>query len=333
MFNNYFKDLFDFSKGQRKGIIVLLILLVIFILAQLIINNINFLPQEDFIGFDKLVEQCYSGSDESFTGTDTAGAGMYAGGFLVSTKVDLHEFNPNTAGRDELMKLGISEWAAGNLVKYREKGGVFYDREDLKKIYGLDDSLYRLLEPYIITGMSRSSPGPSSGTTAERATEMSYRARGGSSDSSEAGSFVRPATEGLPAVQLIEINSADSIQLLSLPGIGPVYAGRIIKYRKLLGGYYSIEQLNEVYGLKPETYNKLNILVCVDTLLLKKIDLNQATLWELKKHPYISDYQAEAIIKFREFRGKINSPGQLLSNKLVTAEGYMKIRPYFKVAQ
>lgn len=93
----------------------------------------------------------------------------------------------------------------------------------------------------------------------------------------------------LIAHRIIELNAADSVTLETLPGIGPAFASRILKYRKLLGGYVQVEQLKEVYGMPEETYDKIKSLCTVD---VSKVNMISATiLWENPYkiyHPYLS---------------------------------------------
>ncbi len=83
-----------------------------------------------------------------------------------------------------------------------------------------------------------------------------------------------------------EINSCDSASFEALPGIGPVLSARIVKYRKLIGGFVSVDQLREVYGLPEETFNLVSSGLTVDTLAIKKIKVNKAEFSELIRHPY-----------------------------------------------
>jgi DNA uptake protein ComE-like DNA-binding protein len=111
--------------------------------------------------------------------------------------------------------------------------------------------------------------------------------------------------------KILEINSADSLQLLDLPGIGPSFAKRIIKYRQMLGGFASTGQLREVYGMDSARLAGFIGLVRVDTSLIRKLDLNKATFKELLAHPYLEYEQVKSIVRFRDKKGTIGSPGEL----------------------
>jgi DNA uptake protein ComE-like DNA-binding protein len=136
---------------------------------------------------------------------------------------------------------------------------------------------------------------------------------------------VRSAYQKRP---LINLNSCDTAQLISLPGIGPVLSVRIIKYRNLLGGFASVEQLKEVYGLSPETFELIRERVMADTTLINRININTAAYKELSRLPYFEKYEVTAILKYRELKGRIEGINDLIVNKLITVEKVSKVRPY-----
>ncbi|HUX95309.1 MAG TPA: helix-hairpin-helix domain-containing protein [Bacteroidales bacterium] len=129
-------------------------------------------------------------------------------------------------------------------------------------------------------------------------------------------------------VKIVDINRCDTSELIRLPGIGPVLSVRIIKYRNLLGGYYSKEQLREVYGLPPETYEKIKDMVKADTMLIKYIEINTADYRKLSRMPYLERGDVNAILKYRELKGKIHSVSELVENKVISKEKALKVRPY-----
>ena len=128
----------------------------------------------------------------------------------------------------------------------------------------------------------------------------------------------------------IEINSCDSTDLLQLPGIGPVLSGRIVKFRNLLGGYASIEQLQEVYGLRPETFDLIKELVTVDTTLIDKIDINAADFRRFTKLPYFERKEINDIMRYREINGKISYIDELIDNNILSDIKAAKVKPYLQ---
>ncbi|HOU03350.1 MAG TPA: helix-hairpin-helix domain-containing protein [Bacteroidales bacterium] len=128
--------------------------------------------------------------------------------------------------------------------------------------------------------------------------------------------------------RLLELNSCDSASLESLPGLGPVLSSRIIKYRNLLGGFVSVEQLREVYGLSEETYKLVSVMLKADSGLVRKIPVNSADYRQLIRLPYFERSEVSSILKYRELMKKVESIGELVENKIITPEKAKKISPY-----
>jgi competence protein ComEA len=205
-------------------------------------------------------------------------------------------FNPNTASIDTLVKLGLDSRAAATLIKYRSRGGKFSIPSDIRKVYGIDSSHAEKLIPFIEL---ENDSAISSGNNGKKSK--------------------RPP---------IELNGCDSALLVSLPGIGPVLASRIIKYRRLLGGYVSVSQLREVYGLPAETFDLIKGRLTVDTLSVAGININSGGYKELIRIPYLERYEVSSILKYRELQGRINGIDDLTKNKLITPDKAVKVRGY-----
>lgn len=175
-------------------------------------------------------------------------------------KLKLFAFDPNTASYEELIKLGFKEKTAKTFLKFRGKRFAFKQKEDVKKVYGISESFYAKLEPYIII----------SAPEIQKAEEKA------------------PAKHVEAAKKIVELNSTDSLALLDLKGIGPAFAKRILKYRSLLGGYTSVLQLKEVYGFTDELFEKVKPVVNVNPSLIKKLNINKDDFKTVNKHPYLS---------------------------------------------
>jgi competence ComEA-like helix-hairpin-helix protein len=130
---------------------------------------------------------------------------------------------------------------------------------------------------------------------------------------------------------LVDINSADTLELVKLKGIGRSYARRIIAYRQLLGGFVRAEQLTEIWGFTPEMLHSIQSNIIIDSTQVQPININLVTFQDLKKHPYLTDYQAKAIIYYRETKGNIENLDEILKNKLVDAVTFKKIKGYMVV--
>ena len=127
---------------------------------------------------------------------------------------------------------------------------------------------------------------------------------------------------------IIDINSCDSAQLLPLPGIGPVLSGRIIRFRNLLGGYASIEQLQEVYGLSPETYNMIKDRITADTTLIDKININSADFRRFRRLPYFEQNEINDLLRYRNMNGQIYNIDELIENNILSEDKATKVKPY-----
>ncbi len=212
-----------------------------------------------------------------------------------SDKTNLFNFDPNTASQADLKKLGFTAKQVSNIINYRKKGGKFFKRKDLKKIYSLTEKDYAKYSSFI-----------------------------------QIKNHTTKANKPIPP-QNIELNSADTSKLKTLPAIGSVIAKRIIKYRNKLGGFYSIKQLKEVYGLKPETYNKIKKYLSVDITKIKKININFADYKKIISHPYIDKNITTKIVRYREKNGFFSSLNQLVTKKILTKEEYNKLKNYLTI--
>ena len=140
---------------------------------------------------------------------------------------------------------------------------------------------------------------------------------------------VRYASKTRPDEPL-DLNALDSVGLVRLPGIGPATALKIIRYREQLGGFLNITQLTEIEGL-PDSLMKWFIIT--DTIPIKRISVNTATLSELRRHPYMDFYQARAIVEYRRERGIIKGPDQLSFMEEFTGQDLIRLEPYLDFSQ
>jgi DNA uptake protein ComE-like DNA-binding protein len=133
--------------------------------------------------------------------------------------------------------------------------------------------------------------------------------------------------------KILDINTCDSAMLEALPGIGPVLSARIVKYRNLLGGYASVDQLREVYGLTEETFNLVSGRLTADPSQIRKIDINTADYKQLIRLPYFEKYEVTAILKYRELNGKVHGIKDLIDNKLINEDKAEKVKYYLEFGE
>lgn len=131
-----------------------------------------------------------------------------------------------------------------------------------------------------------------------------------------------------PKYLQIELNSADSTDLVQLYNVGPTFARRILRYRNLLGGYTDKDQLWEIYGMDSVRFNDIAPHVTVNADKVAKLDINTATLDQLKRHPYLDFHQARAIVQLRETAGPYHSIQDLAQVPMVDPNTISKLTPY-----
>jgi competence protein ComEA len=249
---------------------------------------------------------------------------------------DLFAFDPNTLSLEGWQRLGLSEKQAGAILKYRSKGGHFYKAEDLKKMYTLNERVYAKILPYVRiekgTGLVENNKEERYPGTDHHSTNNSY-----SRPNSPANHFSGANRDKLQAIGasskksgsvMVELNSADTLMLDEVKGIGPAFARRIVKYRDRLGGFYKTEQLLEVFGLDSAMYLGLKNQVRVDLSALKKISINTAEFEDFKNHPYIRYKQVNALIQFRKQHGNYSNIADLKKVAIMTPEILTNLGPY-----
>ncbi|MBQ9200858.1 MAG: helix-hairpin-helix domain-containing protein [Bacteroidales bacterium] len=128
----------------------------------------------------------------------------------------------------------------------------------------------------------------------------------------------------------IDLNRADSTALVAVKGIGPYTASRILRYRRQLGGFVSLEQLDEIRGLRPENLEQLKLLADIDTTAVSRLSLNGATVETLASHPYLSWRQARALVGLRKKRGGLHSADELGFLDDFTSADLVRLAPYLR---
>ncbi|HRE64565.1 MAG TPA: helix-hairpin-helix domain-containing protein [Ferruginibacter sp.] len=219
----------------------------------------------------------------------------------------LFYFDPNTLDEAGWKKIGLSNKTIATILNYISKGGKFREASDIKKIWGLKADDAEKLIPYIQIA----------------ATEQAH------SNKSFNHSFERKASTP-KTYSIVNINEADTTELISLPGIGSKLSQRIINFRNRLGGFYRVEQVAETFALPDSTYQKIKPLLQVSGAV-KTININAANVNELKQHPYIKYSLANAIVQFRTQHGNFTHVNELKKIMIVDEGLYQKLLPYLAV--
>lgn len=265
------------SRSKALGVIALMLGLFIFQITVFIVERVERASSYKESNEENRVEECKGGSlfsENNF------------GNIVVKERF---EFDPNTISIDSLCRLGLTEKQAGSIIKYRDKGGRFRKREDFAKMYVIDSCLYEELSGYIVI--------KERGKKTEKA-ESIKRQMLEKEDAVEAA-----AQEKKPEYRsrfIVELNSADSAELVKLYGIGGYYAKKILLYRARIGGFYAPEQLMEIEGIDSVRFARFSKNVKVDAAAIKRFSFDTAGKAFLVKHPYIGAYAARGIVLLRE---------------------------------
>lgn len=228
--------------------------------------------------------------------------------------VERFPFDPNTADSTQLLRLGLQPWQVRNIYKYRAKGGIYRQKEDFAKLYGLTVKQYRELEPYIRISSDYQPAAILVETRESRDSRYSSDTR----DSS-----LRYPVK-IKENEHVVLNTADTTQLRTVPGIGTYYAKEIVRHGQWLGGYVSVDQLDEIEGF-PQESKKYFVIQGASP---KKLNVNKLDLQQLRKHPYINYYQAKTILDYRRLHGKITSLDDLRLSKDFPPEAIHRLEPY-----
>lgn len=314
----WFATYFGFSRRELNGVTVLaLILLLIWGVTQIISRQSREIDSDIA---DRIVEI----DDFLKTAKESKGSvDRYTYGYDDQNEVSEREvacfmFDPNGLPASDWKRLGLSDRQIQMIKNYEAKGGRFRTKEDLARIYAIDEADYARLEPYIKIKQANSTQ-PSDKQASQ------YSAAGPDTSPTLSGQFVR-RTESTNLY--IDLNDADSLELQYLPGIGPVFASRIVRFRELLGGFHHVTQLLDVYGFDSVRFAALEKLVYVDTTKVQKIPLNTADYQRFRDHPFISHKLANAIVQYRKQHGPYRSVGDLLRIAIMEDQIFCKIAPY-----
>lgn len=226
-------------------------------------------------------------------------------------EIKLFTFDPNTADSTQLLQLGLQRWQVRNIYRYRRAGGIYRRPQDFARLYGLTAGQYKQLEPYI-----RISPDylPASRLFPSPAT----------SHPSPNGRDTLRYPVKIEAGQHVVLNTADTAQLRRVPGIGVYFANEIVNHGRFLGGYVSVDQLDEI----PDFPQSAKQYFVISSPSPRRLNVNRLSLSELKRHPYINYYQAKAIVDYRRLHGHIDDLRQLSLSKDFPPEAIKRLEPY-----
>lgn len=315
------KEYFSFTLKERIGIVVLIVVVFVAFVLPGMIPRTKTLPdieQEEMAAIAKTLRSQQPFKLDHFDENNARYEEKASREYSGSRARELFLFDPNTASKEEWVRLGVREKTALTIMKYVSRGGYFRKPEDLKKIYGLPAELSERLMPFVRIEGSPHTENFHSTALTERPRQKEFTNR------------LKIEPERKENV-IVDITRADSAEFESLPGIGSKLAGRIVHFRKSLGGFHSVQQIGEVYGLADSAFQKIMPMLRVSEVSLKRININKSDVYALKSHPYIGWRVANLLVKYRQQHGDFTSPVSIRDIHGISAELAIKLLPYLSI--
>ena len=296
---------FGFSQTESKGFSIFLFLTVVFFIISF------FLPQRIFNS--AAVESVDASiSIEKFLSKENDTHSKLRKTIHVRSDISL---DPNFMDFSDWQSLGIDKTLSNRIISYRLKGGYFSNLEDLNKIYGFDEDKLEKIRQFLKVSPLLKGSKPNAPIEYEPKPRV----------------YTHKAEKYEPKHSSININICDSSELLFIKYIGPKRASRIVKYREKLGGFNSIEQLAEVYGMDSLSLQTLEATGFIDSLFqIRRLNINNADFKEILAHPYFNYNQTKVICNYRNQHGPFQSTEDFLKVKILTPEWISKIEPYIQ---
>ena len=277
---------FAFSKGERIAIVTILALILVLILACLFRPSRKSLSDASLHDLDSLLALRQAAVELQ----------QQQQGEKPQEVTELHPFpfNPNTITEEEWLQMGLTDRQVRSIMNYKAKGGRFYSKSDVEKLYAISEEEYAQLEPFIV--LPEVARGNASKPSAKKQESRAFDDK------------LKPEKKAIPVVDL---NTVDSTTLVELPRMGGYMASRIIAFRDKLGGFVEVAQLLDVKGLDSTRFAAMRPYLLIGDTETRRIDVNRADFKTLVGHPYLSYEQVKRIFRQRESRGMIKNWAQL----------------------
>lgn len=306
------KEHIYFTKAERRGIFAFFIVTIFVIGGFKYFSHHNYKASKDLEIYGYQLDTVsdskpYPNNSKNYW--DPSNPKQYQ---KVNRKVyEKFEFDPNTCSKDSLLNLGFREFMVNNIIKYREKGGYISSLSKFKEIYGIDTSLIESLSGYIKIAPQ---------------IKPDYQAK-----NYDRGFKIQTKEE--EEMVLVELNSADSLELLKIKGIGPFYAKKILSMRSKMGGFIDPEQLVELNIVSDSMFQIIKDQIMVNRDEMGKLDINTVNYKQLIQHPYFDKNKVQVLLNYRQNHGPFKSLNELKRIKAFNEQFYNQILPYFKVAE
>ena len=328
MLEKIIKDYLTFSRKERTGVLLLVTLLTITLLLPYFFSEhdeylnktdlSNFKIQSDQVKVFKKEHDATEEAESLISGHHAFSDYKTHSPFNEKppSKAALFYFDPNKLSGDDWKRLGLRDKTIETIHNYISKGGKFKSKEDIGKIYGLNANDVARLMPYVkINKVNYTS-------TQKPYEKVFYKP--------QSQEYFKKA-KSLAVPHIVDVNLADTTELIALPGIGSKLAARIVLFREKLGGFYSVDQVAEIYGLPDSTFQKIRPVLKLSNTLLSLININTIDVNELQRHPYIRWNIASAIVAYRNQHGNYKTLEDLKNVNIVTDEIFLKVFPYLKL--
>ena len=312
---DFIKDYLTFTKKDRAGIFIILILIFSGIIIPLLFDNFFANEETDINKYRSKINFTDRGNKDSGNVSFENNKHYFTPKKIYENAdhLTLFEFDPNTAKVEDWIKLGVREKTALTIQKYVSKGGHFYKAEDISKIYGLHEKDVKRLIPYI--------------RIVKKSFDLPKKINQPFTHINKYPESYKPRKDG----NHININTADTSEFMTLPGIGIGFAKRIINFRNKLGGFYSVDQIKETYGLPDSTFLLIKDRILIGAGNLEKKNINTCSVEELGSHPYIRYRLASAIVSYRKQHGLFNDLNDLKKIMIIDEGLFIRIKEYLKL--
>lgn len=307
------------SNSARRGLLFLEWIIILIVLGTFIYSWHE--PQEVSDSRKKVLRTKSSYSQKQ---TNPSCSANFA---VPVEKVETFPFDPNTADSTTLLRLGLAPWQVRAMYKFRAKHGRYHTPEDFKRLPGMTYELWERLGPQIriarqfqyIDESEKHSSFPEKNAQTVQVSDKPVVSQKEDSIVSRPHKF--------ETITQVDINKADTTELMRIPGIGSYRSGKIVEYRRKLGGFLKAEQIMEACEMPDEILQWVTVSAEASA---KKVNVNKFSLQRLMNHPYISFYQARAIVEYRKAYGKIRSIEELRGMEGFTPQKIEKLQPYLE---
>ncbi|SNC75242.1 DNA uptake protein ComE [Hymenobacter gelipurpurascens] len=315
---------FGFSRRETSGFVLLLLLMVIWLWLPTLLRPAlpHYDPAPDQARLDALAAEL-AAQRQPRTYASRYPRRPYAARPSVP-QIALAPFNPNALTELDWQARGLPAYVARRIVHYGTVIGGFKAKEQIRRTYGLEDSVYARLAPYI--QLPDQLPPREARQYANSNSRFPARRP---FEETGPGHFARKPTH----LASFDLNRADTTQLMQIRGIGRGYARRVVEYRQRLGGFLREVQLAEIYSFRdaPDLVDSLRKYTFVGPAFAPAtININSEPFEVLQAHPYMGKRLARVVVAYRQQHGPFKQANDLRQIRIMDEATVEKLRPYLR---